>query len=386
MVEIGGLVVAVIACVIIFYALPARIAKRHAVVTSREGDRFAQGVTLVDPAHCGSHPAQSATDSNLMARRSTQPLFPAASRGRPAVSSAPKTLLPDPAHAEGASMPAVPNANEEKVPVAQDAVSLRKNYAQQMAALRSRRVARLARERAAVHRRIVTAAVATGFILLFTALAAFGIMGWVWLVVPAVFLVGTVASSVYGASLAQRQNQAEIDELEQIRVGSIRLREEMGGRPSPKSKPKDAAPPMKPAEKAVPEPSVELEVEVEAGSSVESEVEAEVEVASVKESVKSAPLPVVASVERRPTNASAKPWSVAKLPAARYSSEPVVVGRRVHADTDLVPVFEHRSEGVPGRPLTASPRKAEETAVTVDLTGPTFRFDLDAVLDQRRAQ
>lgn len=382
MVEIGGLVVAVIACVIIFYALPARIAKRHAVVTSREGDRFAQGVTLVDPTDCGPRTTQSGADSNLMARRSTQPLFPSASRGRPAVSAVPKTLLPDPSHAEGASMPAVPNANEKKVPVAQDAVSLRKNYAQQMAALRSRRVARLAREQAAVHRRIVTAAVATALILLFTALAAFGIMAWAWLAIPSVFLVGTVASSVYGASLAQRQNQAEINELEQIRAGSIRLREEMGGRPSPKPKSKVTPPAVEVAAEVVQTPSGEVEVT----DFEEIEDEDEIEAAALTRPEESSPIPEVAPVERRNANASAKPWSVAKLPAARYASEPAVARRRVHADTDLVPVFEHRSEGVPGRPLSTSPKKPEEVAATVDLTGPTFRFDLDAVLDQRRAQ
>lgn len=372
-----------IACVIIFYALPARIAKRHAVVTSREGDRFAQGVTLVDPADCcalAAHPGatQSGAGSHLMSRRSTQPLFPSASRGRAAVSSAPKTLLPDSSHAEGAPMPPVPNANENKVPDAQDAVSLRKNYAQQMAALRSRRVARLAREQAAVHRRIVTAAVATALILLFTALAAFGVMAWAWLALPSVFLVGTVASSVYGASQAQRQNQAEIDELEQIKSGSIRLREELGGRPSPKPKAKVADP----AADVAQTPS--FEVEVAAVEEVE-DAEVKVEVAAPAEPLESSPVPDAAPAEPQ-VAASAEPWSVTKLPAARYASEPAVVRRRVHADTDLVPVFEHRSEGVPGRPLATSPEKTGEVAATVDLTGPTFRFDLDAVLDQRRAQ
>lgn len=45
--EIAGFIVAVIACVIVLYALPATIARRVAVVTSREGDRFSPGVESV---------------------------------------------------------------------------------------------------------------------------------------------------------------------------------------------------------------------------------------------------------------------------------------------------------------------------------------------------
>ncbi len=401
-VEIGGLIVAVVACVIIFYALPARIARRHAVVTSREGDRFSADVTLLAPPDTSEGADRGHGGSALVPKPSTQPLFPAASRARNAAIAAP----PEPyaSHpTKGTSMTAVPNSREENHPHASEPAPIRKNPAQQMTALRSRRVARLAREQAAVRRRIVTAAVATVFILTFTVLAAIGVLAWAWLALPGAFLAGTVASSVYGAAQAQKQNEAEIEELERIRASSTRLREEMKGRApgvaksgtwpgrassvtkgraaqsteSGSAKRRASATQEKTAAPALEEDRVRAQVKMGGEDVVAPAVPA------AAEEPAEAPEPTVeVDLEVRREQS----WNVTKLPPVRYATDEVIVTRQVHADTDLVPVSEHRGEGVPGRPIRKSPRKSADVATTADLTGPTFKFDLDAVLDQRRAQ
>ena len=69
--EFAGFIVAVIACVIVLYALPATIARRVAVVTSREGDRFSPGVELVP---CKQAQVEERMHQGLHV--STRPLLP----------------------------------------------------------------------------------------------------------------------------------------------------------------------------------------------------------------------------------------------------------------------------------------------------------------------
>ena len=95
-------------------------------------------------------------------------------------------------------------------------VSRPEHPTRQMAALRARRVARLAREQAAVRRRVVMAGFASVLLLLFTVLAAVGVMSWLWLIVPAVLLVATVGSSVAGSFRAQSQSRDEVEELARL--------------------------------------------------------------------------------------------------------------------------------------------------------------------------
>jgi len=85
-----------------------------------------------------------------------------------------------------------------------------------------------------------------------------------------------------------------------------------------------------------------------------------------------------ASVERRT-------WSVSAVPAPTYASRPRVVGREVHADTDLrgIPAVD---AAVPARPQAGSHGAGDARSTEDVAASQPVVFDLDAVLDNRRAQ
>ncbi len=269
---------------------------------------------------------------------------------------------------------------------------------QQMAALRARRVARLAREQAAVQRRVVAAGLAVVLTLIFTIVAAFGAMAWAWLAVPGSLLVGTVISSAVGAYRAQQQNAAEMVELDEIKVAIAEQRERGETRRREAASKRGAAKPevaVKKAPKKAQRKPVEVVEDVVAHVEVASETVVEVvaesapetiiEVVAVREEAVREEV-VVETLAASPKPEARRTWDTIQLPPARGSRPAPVINRRVHADTDLVPILERRTKGVPARPLRKSDQVAAASATAAALTGPTFRFDLDAVLEQRRAQ
>lgn len=100
----------------------------------------------------------------------------------------------------------------------------------QMAALRARRVARLAREQAAVKRRVVMAAASSVLLLVFTVVAAVGALSWLWLILPVTLLVATVGSSLTSIR-AQSQSRDEVNELARIK-DQVRATTRGNSRPS----------------------------------------------------------------------------------------------------------------------------------------------------------
>ena len=351
--EFAGFIVAVIACVIVLYALPATIARRVAVVTSREGDRFSPGVELVP---CKQAQVEERMHQGLHV--STRPLLPnvlvSHSEGTPMVNN-PERGLPAADRPEGSKK--VTSASRPDSPT------------RQMAALRARRVARLAREQAAVKRRVVMAAASSVLLLVFTVVAAVGALSWLWLILPVTLLVATVGSSVAGSFRAQSQSRDEVDELARIK-DQVRATTRGNSRPSERtaSSQSQAAEPAK----------EDIEESLPVGASYEAardDVESDVVVVSE-------PTAPPSAVTQRP----AKEWNVVSLPPVRGSGQAPALTRRVHADTDLVPIQERRDSGVPARPLHKSDQVAAAAVAAAQVTGPTFRFDLDAVLDQRRAQ
>ncbi|WP_099332283.1 hypothetical protein [Actinomyces minihominis] len=373
--EFAGILVAVIACMIVVYALPAAIARRKAVVSSREGDRFSPGVELVE--------FESGSAARKQDSLSTRPLL---STSHAASSEGTHMSHLEASGADsGASAPRTSKAR----PV---------SPTQQMAALRARRVARLAREQAAVQRRIVAAGLAVVLTLVFTIVAAFGAMAWAWLAVPGVLLVGTVISSALGAYRAQQQNAAEMVELEEIKVaiaeqrerGDARRREAAAKRGTLKLMEAVKDTPKKPHRELVEVVEdvvahVEVAAETAVETTAESAPETTVKVVTVREEAVREEV-VVETRAASPKAEERRTWDAIQLPPARGSRPAPVINRRVHADTDLVPVLERRTKGVPARPLRKSDQVAAASATAAALTGPTFRFDLDAVLEQRRAQ
>lgn len=127
---------------------------------------------------------------------------------------------------------------------------------------------------------------------------------------------------------------------------------------------------------AVDEPAALFEIDdvVAPADEVLAEAEADVPAAAV-DAVPA--MERTASVERRT-------WTVGAVPAPSYAMRARVTGRVVHSDTDLRGI--PRIDGVvPARPVATSGMKAaRSTAATA--ADAICAFDLDAVLDARRAQ
>ncbi len=386
--EFGGLIVALIAGAVMLYALPAIVSKRGAVVASREGDRFSPDMDLIrcelpsakQPAKAGRNATQ------LLPRPATRPLLP--------------TMLA--ATSEGRLMSSNSEANLSDHTTAFSAADSRARHmsaTQQMAALRARRAARLSSEQAAVKRRILATGTGAVLMLIFVIAAAAGALSWWWLLFPTAILAGTVASSVLGSRRAQEQNAAEIQELAEVKQ-ALAAHRPQPSRPQPASKMKrevqvaaveeDAAAssgPSNPDEgprerprKTEEDEVVDIVLDVEDTDDVddpasEDDQEPEQQEAPVEEST---------VVESEPEAAN-REWDVVELPPVRGSGSQVQ-SRRVHADTDLLPTLERRTSGVPARPLRRSEAVAAASKTAAQATGPSFKFDLDAVLDQRRAQ
>lgn len=371
-----------VAAVIMLYAVPATVARRKAVVTSREGDRFSPGMDLVT--------AQKVTVDPVAQQESTRPLLP--------------TVLA--AQSEGTSMTDVSGAPRSGALTAGPSAGRgrqRFSPTQQMTALRARRVARLSREAAAVKQRIAAAAGGSILMLAFAIPAALGRMSWAWISLPALVLVATVASSMWGSWKAQQDSAAEIAELARIKE-SMRSEGAVPRHPrviSAQNRPHAASAP-RPAASQRPRHDVSTPLPAELDSAGETRGTTRASDPRGREDATHRPTAeAIPGEEERPQSeeiaenkAPSRPepalrsrqWDVAVIPPVRGAGESLISRRRVHADTDLVPKVERREEGVPVRPLRKSDAVAQASQTAAQLTGPTFRFDLDAVLDQRRAQ
>lgn len=401
--ELSGLILAVIVAAITFYALPNRIARRYAVVTSREGDRFSPDVALVTNSF--SHNSMMLSEANEVGRHQGFAHGPSKISSRPLLATSSASDL------EGASVAAspTPRSNEkstkkEGVGSISDAPRGRadsKHPAREYAALRASRAARLSRQSAAAQRRLVTASVAGISMLVFIGLSVAGVIGWLWLVLPGAFLAGTLGSSMMAGEKARRENADELTRLTELKEAlskgkgknqgkaessrdnpaSVREKDssESGSAQKRTSRPRVLAQSSlveKPAEEKRAEDKAEG-ADHARGSAADHQASAKALEEDESKGVKA--IEIAENIH----------WDVVPLPPVRHASTVKMPARVVHADTDIrgVPTAGPK-KNVPARPL----RKSGTKSVEVDVeqlpatTGSGLRFDLDAVLDQRRAQ
>ena len=227
----------------------------------------------------------------------------------------------------------------------------------EIAKLRARRAARLAAESAAGRRRmVVTGVCALATVVLGIVIAATSI-AWVWIAIPAVALVASLATSRVAAVRSQRASERELELLTKLR-GDVRG----AGRPTA------AAP-----------------ADTQASSSTSEEVSEVVEATepqtgSVPSLVFNVEVPEVVEVADTPARA----WTVAPIPAPTYASRERVRGRIVHADTDLRGI-PRITAAVPARPIAQTAQVGARSTAEV-VADQAVALDLDAVLDARRAQ
>lgn len=322
--EIGGLVIVAV-FVALFATVPSLVARRRAIVQSREIDRFSPKLRII-------HTNKTELDT---------------------CDHASGTILARGALTSGGSMHQGTTGRSRPV------IDRRNNKAvRDIAKLRARRAARLAAESAAGRRRMVItgvcalATVALGIVIAATSLA------WAWIAIPAAALGASLAASRVAAVRSQQASERELELLTKLR-GDVRG----AGRPT-------AAAPAEP----------------QASSSSSSEEVTEVaeatepQTGSVPSLVFNVDVPEVVEVADTPARA----WTVVPVPAPTYASRERVRGRIVHADTDLRGI-PRIAAAVPARPIAQTAQVGARSTAEV-VADQAVALDLDAVLDARRAQ
>lgn len=291
----------------------------------------------------------------------------------------------------------------------------------EIAQLRARRAARLANERAAGRRRMLSAAASAAATLVVGILAALSVLAWVWVALPAALLVAALGASRWAAVRSEAAGRREDARLRELREG---LGTHHGGVATGAGVPRAAGPAARGAglppvtvghadeggagvpdrtgdhvptvDTAGPVTTGAVTDPVGEGSAPVAPQEASGEVLSV-EVTPTAEEPSVDIPEERPTDLpvggpghdvvdrAARGWSVAAVPAPTYASRARVAGREVHADTDLrgIPAV---SASVPGRPNSSADGGGTGRSTAEVAASQPVVFDLDAVLDNRRAQ
>ncbi|MBS4939229.1 MAG: hypothetical protein KHZ63_06240 [Actinomyces sp.] len=323
--EIGGLVIAAI-FVALIATVPSLVARRTAIVQSREIDRFSPRLRMI-------HTNEPELDT---------------------CDHASGTILARGALTSGGSMHQGTTGRTRPV------IDRRNNKAvREIAKLRARRAARLAAESAAGRRRMVVtgvcalATVALGIVIAATSIA------WAWIAIPAAALVTSLATSRVAAVRSQRASERELELLTKLR-GDVRG----AGRAT-------AAAPADPQASSASSSSEEVSEVVEA---------AEPQTGSVPSLVFNVEVPEVVEVADTPARA----WTVAPIPAPTYASRERVRGRIVHADTDLRGI-PRIAAAVPARPIAQTAQVGARSTAEV-VADQAVALDLDAVLDARRAQ
>jgi hypothetical protein len=383
-VEYGGVVVVAAVAVVCLLLLPHLVAKRTAITQSREIDRFSPGMRVLrteDGDDRGSEGACRSPERRLLASASGHRV-------------AGGTMS---SHSEDGRRPIV----------GARAVHRENARIREIAQLRARRAARLANERAAGQRRLLASAATALATLVVVVLAVFSVLGWAWAALPAALLVAALATSRWAAIRSESAGRREDARLRQLREGlnAHGGRAPAGGGSAPDS---DHAPEVGAGGVSVEKSSsvpgaadeggvaapVHVEVVAAGGSAQRVGTPDVVSVAPASAELDGHREHVGEDVATEETRGIAEPgtgtgerraWSVATVPAPTYASRARVVGREVHADTDLrgIPAVDTT---VPARPRLTG-RAAEDARSTEDvIASQPVVFDLDAVLDNRRAQ
>lgn len=338
--DFGGIVI-IAAAFTLFGTIPLLVARRTAMMETREGDRYSQRLRLLDDTCARSGSECERSSGALLAVRRVHP------------------------EATGGDM-ADQSLNHREVRVERRAVE----SVHEIARLRARRAARLSVEAAAGRRRLLVSAVlalATAVVGIVAALTA---LAWYWTLIPGALLALALTASRLAAVRSHKADAAELELLAELREHAGRA---PARRPRPAGHESPGASGAGTSTEAALEDPAPLETPALGDGAPRAEEPAAIDGTDAVED----PLAASASVERRT-------WSVASVPAPTYAMRGRVAGRAVHSDTDLrgIPRVEAL---VPARPLAVSEMKAARSTADV-ASDAGFAFDLDAVLEARRAQ
>lgn len=339
----AGWIIVALAVLVAVYLTPALITKRQRLVETPVEDRFSDRITIVKPANCGlSVRGEPQRQQPAILRQLTeQPREP-----RPVIRVDARDIEIEVAKEGGRDMR--DNTEETRSVIRRGVPST----SRQLAKLRAARAARIARENAAGQRRFVLAGISL------TLLVAFGIAAWFsalspwWLLAPVALMSGVIASGriAYQRSVAA----AEYETLMLRKLRGEKVREVPQFRPLPST------------ETEAIEPSVEInEAEVAEDASHE-----------------------VSPIDEATEEAATSEWTPQPIPQPLYATD-ATIRRTVAEDPEEAEdeVDEISAEiWNPVRPVAPSATPADAVSSEEAASQAPVAFNLEEILDHRRAQ
>lgn len=337
------------AVIVTLATLPYLIARRSAMMQSRENDRFSPSLRLVESASVV--PVDECADDSPALLNGTRPVQ---RRSSPVAHNAPVLTA--------------------------EAARARSRGVREISALRARRAARLSAEAAAARRRVLFVAVAALATLILAGCAAATSLSWIWPLLPFAVGAATLVFSRACAIRSQRIGEEEVAQLHRLRdqlsrsTASAKASAEVTTVETETVHPSlsDAS------EERVEDASLRADQVTDAAEELAEDLQDGAQ-AAVEETVASAiEEEIPAPVERRT-------WTPAAIPAPTYAMRARLSGRIVHPDTDIrgIPRVDAR---IPARPIAAGPVPKDARSTEEVVAYEAVVLDVEAALDSRIAQ
>lgn len=337
------------AVIVTLAALPHLIARRSAMMQSRENDRFSPSLRLVESASVV--PVDGCADESPALLNGTRPVQ---RRSSPVAHNAPVLTA--------------------------EAARARSRGVREISALRARRAARLSAEAAAARRRVLLVAVAALATLILAGCAAAASLSWMWPLLP--FAVGatTLVFSRACAIRSQRIGEEEVAQLHRLR--DQLSRSSASGKASTEVTTVEAeavrSPVSDASEEGVEDESLRADQVTDESEELAEDLQNEAQAAAEETVASAIEEEIPAPVERRT-------WTPAAIPAPTYAMRARLSGRIVHPDTDIrgIPRVDAR---IPARPIAAGPVPKDARSTEEVVAYEAVVLDVEAALDSRIAQ
>ena len=326
------------AVIVTLATLPHLIARRSAMMQSRENDRFSPSLRLVESASVV--PVDECADESPALLNGTRPVQ---RRSSPVAHNAPVLTA--------------------------EAARARSRGVREISALRARRAARLSAEAAAARRRVLLVAVAALATLILAGCAAATSLSWMWPLLP--FAVGT-ATLVFSRACAIRSQRIGEEEVAQLH----RLRDQLSrSSASAKASAEVTTVEAETVHSSVSDASDQVS---NVSEYLADDLQAEAQAAAEQTVASAIEEEIPAPVERRT-------WTPAAIPAPTYAMRARLSGRIVHPDTDIrgIPRVDAR---IPARPIAAGPVPKDARSTEEVVAYEAVVLDVEAALDSRIAQ
>lgn len=337
------------AVIVTLATLPYLVARRSAMMQSRENDRFSPSLRLVESASVV--PVDECADDSPALLNGTRPVQ---RRSSPVAHNAPVLTA--------------------------EAARARSRGVREISALRARRAARLSAEAAAARRRVLLVALAALATLILAGCAAATSLSWMWPLLPFAVGAATLVFSRACAIRSQRIGEEEVAQLHRLR--DQLSRSSASGKVSTEVTTVEAEAVQSPVSDAsgegVEDESLRADQVTNESEELAEDLQNEAQAAAEETVASAIEEEIPAPVERRT-------WTPAAIPAPTYAMRARLSGRIVHPDTDIrgIPRVDAR---IPARPIAAGPVPKDARSTEEVVAYEAVVLDVEAALDSRIAQ